>query len=82
MEWLVVSLAASVVFTVLLNVAIRMWPDAAARGVGRITDWSECRGSADDGSEADRGRLIVPWKTMLIASIVATVLLNVLLRLW
>jgi hypothetical protein len=81
MEWLVASLVVSLVLTVLVNAAIRMWPGAASRGIERLTDWTE----RQDGTEVGRGsgpvRVIFPWKAMLVASIVLTVGLNVVLRL-
>ena len=81
MEWFVVSVVVSVVLTMLLNVAIRVWPGAADRGAERITDWARGREAAADPGERGRVRVIVPWKAMVIASIVATVLLNLVVRL-
>ena len=80
MKWLVVSLVLSVALTVLLNVAIRVWPGAADRGAG-ITEWAKGRGTAAATGEPGRVRVVVPWKAMVIASIAATVLLNLVVRL-
>jgi len=81
MEWLVFSLVASLVLTVLVNVAIRLWPGAASLGIERLTDWAERQEGTDAGSGPGRVRVIFPWKAMLVASIVLTVGLNVVLRL-
>jgi hypothetical protein len=80
-KWLVVSLVLSVALTVLLNVAIRVWPGAANRGAEGITAWAKGRGAAADPGEPGRVRVIIPWKAMVIASIAATVLLNLVVRL-
>jgi hypothetical protein len=81
MNWLVVSLVASVVLTVVLNVAIRLWPGAAERATRQLDDWAARQPAAELGDDQHRVRVIVPWKAMLLASIVLTVLLNVVLRL-
>ncbi|CAN5489524.1 hypothetical protein BH10ACT3_BH10ACT3_00390 [soil metagenome] len=85
MNWLVLSIVASVVLTVLLNVAIRLWPGAADRGAERLSTWDERprRSGVDDiDGEGRRVQVIAPWKAMLIGSIVLTVLLNVVIRLF
>jgi len=74
-KWLLVS----IVLTVLLNVAIRLWPGAAQRGTERLTDWA-AQGSSEAGRDPGRTRVFFPWKAMLIASVVLTVVLNVVLR--
>lgn len=89
-QWLWFSLIASVVLTVVLNVAIRLWPGAAERGAERVGDWASRQPHSELGSDrgvsdsgvSDRGvRVIVPWKAMLIGSLLLTVVLNVLIRL-
>lgn len=79
MRWLVISIVGSVVLTVLLNVAIRLWPAAAERGAERLTDWTDRQRSGGDDTHG-RVRVFFPWKAMLIGSIVLTILLNVGLR--
>lgn len=81
MNWLVVSLLASVVLTVALNVAIRLFPGAADRGARRVDDWAQRQQAAELGDADRRVRVVVPWKAMLLASIGLTILLNVVLRL-
>lgn len=81
MDWLVLSLVASVVLTVVLNLAIRCWPGAARRGEQRLADWAQRQRPAEPGAGERRVKVIVPWKAMLIASVGLTVLLNVLIRL-
>ncbi len=86
MQWLWVSLIASVVLTILLNVAIRLWPGGTERSARRVDDWARRQvsppASGTTGAvDEPRVQVIAPWKAMLLASVVATVLLNVVLRL-
>jgi hypothetical protein len=85
-QWLSFSLVASVVLTVLLNVAIRLWPGGAERSARRLDDWAQRPPTPPSdgrpgGVDGPRVRVIVPWKAMLLASVALTVLLNVVLRL-
>ena len=81
MNWLVLSIVASVVLTVVLNLAIRLFPGTAERGARRVDEWAE-RQAADRPAGAGRTQVIVPWKAMLIGSLVLTVALNLLLWLF
>jgi hypothetical protein len=79
-EWLVASLVLSVVLTVLLNVVIRVFPNAGDRAARRLDEYMTSK--ADDGGSNDRRvRVVVPWKAMLIGSLILTLFINVLLRL-
>ena len=65
--------------TVVVNLALRLFP-----GVGRWMQESLQRLAEpppNDESTSRRVRVIVPWKLMLIGSLVLTVVLNVLGRL-
>jgi hypothetical protein len=75
------SIVASVVLTVLLNLAIRRWPGAAQRGEQQMTDWAERQRGAEFGPQERRVRVVVPWKAMIVASVGLTILLNVVIRL-
>ena len=77
-QWLVISVVLSVVLTVLLNVGLRAFPNAGQRVARTLVDLTSP--SADDvrGSER-RVRVFVPWKTMIIASVVLTILINLVL---
>ncbi len=74
-RWLVVSLVLSAVLTVVLNVGLRAFPDAGhrvARGLARFAS-----PNIDDARGQDRRvRVFVPWKAMILASVVLTVLVN------
>lgn len=79
MNWLAVSIVASVVLTILLNLAIRLWPGGADRAARRADQWASewSPPPAEDGRSGTR--VFVPWKAMLVASVVLTVALNVVL---
>ena len=73
MNWLVASILLSVVLTVVLNLAVRAFPGTAERSSRRLDEWA--------ASPRRSGvRVYFPWKGMLIASIVLTVLLNIVAR--
>ena len=79
MQWLWYSLVASVILTVVANLAIRRWPGATGRGPRQLEHWS-----AEQATRADaqrRVRVIVPWRAMLLLSVVLTVALNLAIRL-
>jgi hypothetical protein len=71
MSWLIGSIVLSVVLTVVLNLGVRAFPHATERAVRRAEEWP------DDGR---RVRVFFPWKAMLIASIVLTIVVNVFAR--
>jgi hypothetical protein len=73
-RWLVVSIVLSVVLTVVLNLAARALPTAGRRAA-RWLDDLEARAPERSG----RVRLYVPWRAMLLASLVLTVGLNIVL---
>jgi hypothetical protein len=74
MSWLVVSILLSVVLTVLANVALRLFPDAGHRIARRASERANF-----DGSSRSAARLFLPWKTMIVASVVLTIVINVIL---
>jgi hypothetical protein len=80
-NWLLASVVLSIGLTLVVNLLLRLWPGADRRAE-RLGDWAERQrsGSAADG--APRVQVVAPWKAMLIGSIVLTVLLNVVLRLF
>ena len=74
MHWLVVSIILSVVLTVVLNIGLRLFPDAGERIVRRVSERANF-----DGASRSEGRVFVPWKAMLIASVVLTVVINLVI---
>ena len=77
-DWLVVSLALSVVLTVVVNVVLRVFPglgDRIARSLERLAT----REPGDAPEDERRVRVFVPWKVMIVASVVLTILVNLVL---
>ena len=70
MNWIVTSIVLSVVLTVVLNVALRLFPGAGDRMDREITQLVE---------ERPEGGVFVPWKAMIIVSLVLTIGLNLFL---
>jgi hypothetical protein len=80
-QWLVVSLFLSIVLTVIVNVVLRVFPHASEwldSAMRRLADDAQRR---DDGTGGGQVRVIFPWKFMLVASIVLTLVLNLVFRL-
>ena len=80
MSALAFSVIASVVLTVLLNVALRLFPGTARRLHERVARMAE-RSASDTRVEPNRThvRVIVPWKAMLIGSLLLTLAVNLVL---
>ena len=79
-SWLVVSIVLSVALTLALNLAIRLFPGAGQRmgeGLERLAE----RAAQEHPDDDRRVRVWVPWKLMLVVSLVGTVVLNLVLLL-
>jgi hypothetical protein len=81
-SWLAFSIIASVVLTILLNIALRVFPGMSRRMRDGFTRLAE-RTDEDHpyGEPRSRVRVYFPWKAMLIGSIVLTVVINIVLAL-
>jgi hypothetical protein len=76
---LVVSVALSLVVTVVLNLALWFFPSAGSRLRERT---ERLVGDVPPRADGEPGvRVIVPWKLMLLGSLVLTVVLNVVVAL-
>ena len=82
MPWLVVSIVLSVALTLALNLWLRMFPQAGRRMERRVIELSAPRPADGSRSSNRRIRVWAPWKAMLLASLVLTVLVNILLWVW
>ena len=69
----------SVVLTALPNIGLRAFPDAgrrAARGLAELTPTDyDCEHERDR-----RLRVFVPWKAMIVRSVILTIVINLVLR--
>ena len=77
-DFLLWSLIVSVVLTAGLNIVPRLFPGAARAARHRLED--RIAPPPPDERPEDRGRvrIVFPWRTMLVVSVVATLLLNLL----
>jgi hypothetical protein len=91
-EFLLLSIVASVVLTVIANIALRFWTPDPERWFPSDTDARRPSPPAPDdggvgpddgdgreyggGTEGPRVRVLFPWRAMLVISIGLTVLLN------
>ena len=75
MRWLIASVALSVVLTALLNVGLRAFPGTGrriARSLARLTP-----PSIDDApARGGRVRVFVPWRAIIVGSIILTLAVN------
>jgi type VI protein secretion system component VasF len=77
-QWLAVSLVLSVVLTVVLNVALRLLPRASERAATQPPAVAR-PGVRKEASDRSTVRVHVPWRAMLLGSLLLTVVLNVML---
>ena len=76
-NFLVLSLVASIVLTVLLNLLPMLFPKSSEKVERRVHEKiSESIARQAEGKQP-RVRVFFPWKAMLIASLVLTVVVNV-----
>jgi len=75
MQWLALSLVASIVLTVALNVALRLFPRAGDRLEREVVNLASP--SRTDRPNGSRVRVVVPWRAMLLVSLLLTLLVNV-----
>jgi hypothetical protein len=75
-KWLVASLVVSVVLTVVLNIAVRSFPGATDRLARNVT-----RLGSPSAADESRVRVVVPWRAMLLGSLILTVIINAWIRL-
>jgi len=77
-NFLVHSLIASVVLTVLLNVLPMIFPKSSQKVERKVHEKiSESLAQQEEGNQP-RVRVFFPWKAMLIASLVLTVVVNLI----
>lgn len=77
-RWLVVSVAVSIVLTVVMNVGLRAFPGAGRRIARRLAEltWPDVNDSRRHRRDA---RLFLPWKAMLVGSVILTIVVNLVL---
>jgi hypothetical protein len=68
----------SLVLTVALNIFVHLFPGHARRAMDWLDDPGAQR-AAEQSASRSRVRVVVPWKAMIVVSIVLTAAINVLL---
>ena len=77
-QWLVISIALSVVLTLLVNIGLRAFPGAGRRAARRVTELTGP--TADETRPTDRHvRVWMPWRAMIVGSVVLTIVVNLVL---
>lgn len=77
MGFLWASIVGSIVLTVVLNVVPRLFPGASRKAEQRLHDYLlDAEEARDPNTPPRRVQVFFPWKGMLIASVVLTVLVN------
>lgn len=78
MGFLWASVVGSLVLTAVLNIVPRMFPGATRKAEQRLHDYLlDAEDAKDPATPARKVQVFFPWKAMLIASIVLTLLVNV-----
>jgi hypothetical protein len=80
LSWLAFSLIASIVLTVVVNLALWLGPGMARWLQYNLRRLAEPPPPGDE-PRTPRVRVVFPWKLMLVGSLVLTVVLNALVRL-
>ncbi len=75
-NFLMTSIIGSVILTVLLNVLPLMFPNASAKMQKKIEENAKRAIEQHEDDNQPRVKVFFPWKAMLIASLVLTVLVN------
>ena len=79
-SWLALSLVLSIVLTVALNLWLRAFPNAADRAARRLDDLAASDAERKAGAGKRGVHVYAPWKAMLIGSLILTIVLNVMIR--
>jgi hypothetical protein len=77
-NFIIYSVVASIVLTVVLNVLPLIFPNAADTLQKRIEENAKHAIEQHEDATRPRVKVFFPWKAMLIGSIVLTVLVNVI----
>lgn len=81
MSWLVTSIVLSVVLTVVLNLGLRLFRGAGPRTTSPVSPVTEPRWPAPGrtGTSDRRVQVWMPWKAMLVGSLILTIVVNLVL---
>ncbi|AQQ67427.1 hypothetical protein Mag101_07090 [Microbulbifer agarilyticus] len=77
-EFILYSLVASVVLTLLVNLIPLVFPDAASKAQKKIEENARRAIEQHEDPERPRVKVFFPWKAMILASILLTILVNLI----
>jgi hypothetical protein len=77
-RWLLISIGLSVALTVLLNLALRAFPDAGHRVARNLAKLTSPKVEDARGNDC-RVRVFMPWKAMILGSLILTIVINLML---
>lgn len=75
-SFLINSIVASVVLTILLNLLPLLFPNGAAKVQRKLEENARDMIEQHEDDNRPRVKLFFPWKAMLIGSIILTILVN------
>jgi hypothetical protein len=76
-DWLLVSIAGSILLTLALNLLPMLFPKSARRAQEKMIDEiRRTHARQDDPNPGPRVRVFFPWQAMLIGSVALTVIVN------
>lgn len=75
-DFLLFSIVGSVILTVAVNLLPLLFPNAAAKAQRTLEDHARRSVEQHEDDNRPRVKVFFPWKAMLIASLVLTVLVN------
>lgn len=75
-DFILYSIIASVVLTLALNLLPRLFPNASRRTMDRVQERLDEQTQKIENGERPRVQVFFPWKTMILASIILTIFLN------
>ena len=78
MTWLGISIVLSLLLTIVLNVGLRLFPDAGRHVVRGLTQPS-VPSAGESRPSNHRFRLWTPWKAMILVSVILTIVVNLVL---
>jgi len=80
--WLAFSIVASLALTLVLNVALRVFPGARQRLHDTLQRAVDRADRPTDEPDGRRVHVVFPWKAMFIGSLALTLFVNLILRLF
>ena len=78
MNFILTSLVASVVLTLLLNLLPLLFPNAAAKAHRKLQEHAQRTIEQHEDDNQPRVKVFFPWKAMLFGSIALTLLVNLI----